>query len=53
MHASVSEMTLHASVFRVIENQHLDPNIRNFVVYYRGFTTAIEFLYPTLVYEGD
>jgi len=38
--------------FTVTTNQHLDPNIRIFGFYYRIFTTAIGFHYPTLVYEG-
>jgi len=30
---------LRSSLFRFTKNQHLDPNIRNFGFYYRGFTT--------------
>ena len=43
---------LRASVFRVTKNQHLNPNISNFGFYNQGFTTAIGFQYPILVFEG-
>jgi len=43
---------LHASVFRVTKNQHLDPNILHFDFWYRGFKVVIGFHYPSLMYEG-
>jgi len=39
LHASFSAMTLAWIRFQVTKTQHLDPNIRNFVFHYRGFTT--------------
>jgi len=36
---SASEMTLACIRFKVTKTQHLDPNIRNFAFYCRGFTT--------------
>jgi len=39
LRASVSETTLVCIRFQVTKNQHLDPHVRKFGIYYRGFTT--------------